>query len=64
MEAGIHDLVTAILKELGLGTAPMRTILIQKGHFAGFKYRFHDGGYAVWLAEKSASRSMMTRASY
>jgi hypothetical protein len=31
--------------------APMRTLLIQKGHFVGHKYRFNDGGgYAILLA--------------
>jgi hypothetical protein len=35
---------------MGLGVPSMRTILIQKGYFVGYKYHF-EGGYAVWLVE-------------
>jgi hypothetical protein len=52
MEEG-HDIVTATLAEMGVCTAPTRTILIQKGYFVGHKYHF-DGGYAVRLAAKNA----------
>ncbi len=51
----VRDAVTATLRELGAcAAAPIRTILIQNGYFVGHKYRFHDGGYAVWLLEKKA----------
>jgi hypothetical protein len=49
-EGGIHDLVTATLAQMGLGLPSIRTILIQKGYFAGYKYHF-EGGYAVWRVE-------------
>ena len=54
MEEGVvgQDFVTATLREMGIGTPPMRTILIQKGYFVGHKYRF-DGGYAIRLAGKN-----------
>ena len=48
---GIHDLITATLKEMGVNVAPTYSLLMQKGYFVGFKYHF-DGGCAVWLIEK------------
>ncbi len=48
----VHDVVVATLREMGLCAAPSRTILIQKGHFIGHKYRF-DGGYAIRMAGKN-----------
>jgi len=42
----MEDVVTAILAEMGICVAPIRTFLIQKGYFVGHKYRF-DGGYAI-----------------
>jgi hypothetical protein len=53
MDQSIHDVVAATLQELGLGTAPaFRTILLRDQRFFGHKFHF-DGGYAIWLAEKS-----------
>jgi hypothetical protein len=49
---GIHDFVTAILREMGISTVPMRTLLIQNGYFIGIKFLF-DGGYAVQLVGKN-----------
>jgi hypothetical protein len=49
----IHDLVAALLQEMGLGDAPaFHTILLRDRYFVGHKYHF-DGGYAVWLAEEN-----------
>ena len=49
-------IVAATLKEMGFGadaTALTCTALIRDGYFVGHKYRFHEGGHAVWLAEKN-----------
>jgi len=51
-ECDVPDFVTAILQEMGIEAAPMRTLLIQKGYFFGHKYRF-DGGYAIRPAGKN-----------
>jgi hypothetical protein len=48
----IHDVVVAILGQMGLYPTPaslLRTILIRDGYYVGQKYRF-DGGYAMWVA--------------
>ena len=52
-QPAIQDVVAATLKEMGLGAAFVRTVLIQDGFFVGHKYRFHEGGHAVWRAEKN-----------
>jgi len=49
---GNHSAIQGALRELGI-CASMRTILIQKGYFVGYKYCF-DGGYAVRMVEKNA----------
>ena len=49
-----HDVVSEILKGMGLGTGPtFHTILLREQRFVGHKYYF-DGGYAVWPAKKNA----------
>jgi len=48
-----RDAVATTLRKMGLRVAPMWTILIKKGFLVGHKYRFHDGGYAIWLAGKN-----------
>ena len=52
-QKSIHDAVAATLRKMGFRVAPMWTILIKKGYLVGHKYRFHDGGYAIWLASKN-----------
>ena len=48
-----HEVVSDILREMGLGTAPtFHTILLREQRFVGHKYHF-DSGYAVWLAESN-----------
>jgi hypothetical protein len=49
----IHDVVAAMLNEMGFCVAPgsmIRTILLRDRYFVGHKYRF-DGGYAAWVAK-------------
>ena len=51
-QPSIQDVVAAILAEMGVGAAPLRTIIIQKGHFVGHKYRF-DGGDVISLTGRN-----------
>ena len=51
-QPSIEAVVAATLKEMGYTAPTHRTILIQKGFFLGFKFRF-DGGYAICLAGKN-----------
>ena len=51
----IHDLVAATLSELGL-PAPaniIQTMLMNDGHFVGWKFRY-DGGHAILQAEANS----------
>jgi hypothetical protein len=52
MNPTIHELVANTLMELGCAvpSAMIQTMLIQDGHFGGFKFR-HDNGHAILRAD-------------
>ncbi len=56
MNQPIQELVTATLKEMGLGVAPstlLHTFALAEGRVIAEKFRY-DGGYAVWAVGRGS----------